>query len=139
MVERCLMGTIIGRQKKRTKIISSHFQLCCQNLMASFLSPADTSEWTTLHSKAQPVGWAFLIQLRHSSFSPQNFAAQTFWGGAPYGLMREAGIHFITPTHDGVTKRCHSLFVHRKPLAGRVVQRKVCADDVERKTPFVVK
>ena len=32
--------------------------------------------------KAQPFGWAFLIPLRQSSFSPQNFAAQTF-AGAP--------------------------------------------------------
>ena len=30
--------------------------------------------------KAQPFDWAFLIPLRHSSFSPQNFAAQTFAG-----------------------------------------------------------
>ena len=37
-----------------------------------------------LHSiqKAQPFGWAFLIPFRHSSFSPQNFARQTF-AGAP--------------------------------------------------------
>ena len=48
--------------------------------------------------KAQPVGWAFLIPLRHSSFSPQNFAAQTFAGAPPYGPRRKAGIHFITPT-----------------------------------------
>ena len=48
--------------------------------------------------KAQPAGWAFLIPLRHSSFSPQSFAAQTFAGAPPYGLRRKAGIHFITPT-----------------------------------------
>ena len=48
--------------------------------------------------KAQPVGRAFLIPLRHSSFSPQNFAAQTFAGAPPYGPRRKAGIHFITPT-----------------------------------------
>ena len=30
--------------------------------------------------KAQPVGWAFLIPLRHSSFSPRNFASQIFAG-----------------------------------------------------------
>lgn len=48
--------------------------------------------------KAQPLGWAFLIPLRHSSFSPQNFAAQTFAGAPPYGPRRKAGIHFITPT-----------------------------------------
>ena len=35
--------------------------------------------------KAQPFGWAFLIPLRHSSFSPQNFAAQIFVG-APAAL-----------------------------------------------------
>ena len=34
--------------------------------------------------KAQPVGRAFLIPLRHSSFSPQNFAAQTFAGAPPW-------------------------------------------------------
>ena len=49
-------------------------------------------------SEAQPAGWAFLIPLRHSSFSPQNFAAQTFAGAPPYGPRRKAGIHFITPT-----------------------------------------
>ena len=30
--------------------------------------------------KAQPKGWAFLIPLRHSSFSPRNFASQIFAG-----------------------------------------------------------
>ena len=35
--------------------------------------------------KAQPFGWAFLIPLRHSSFSPRNFASQTFVG-APAAL-----------------------------------------------------
>jgi len=56
-------------------------------------------------SEAQPAGWAFLIPLRHSSFSPQSFAAQTFAGAPPYGLMRKAGIHFITPTQDKLTNR----------------------------------
>ena len=51
-------------------------------------------------SEAQPAGWAFLIPLRHSSFSPQSFAAQTFAGAPPYGLSRKAGIHFITPTQS---------------------------------------
>ena len=49
--------------------------------------------------KAQPFGWAFLIPLRHSSFSPQNFAVQTFVGTPPYGPRRGAGINFITQTH----------------------------------------
>jgi len=49
--------------------------------------------------KAQLLGWAFLIPLRHSSFSPQNFAVQTFVGAPPYGLRRGAGINFITQTH----------------------------------------
>ena len=35
--------------------------------------------------KAQPKGWAFLIPLRHSSFSPRNFASQIF-AGAPAAL-----------------------------------------------------
>lgn len=39
--------------------------------------------------KAQPFGWAFLIPLRHSSFSPQNFALQTFVGAPLYGPGRE--------------------------------------------------
>ena len=49
--------------------------------------------------KAQPVGWAFLIPLRHSSFSPQNFAMQTFAGAPPYGLRKGVGVNFITQTH----------------------------------------
>ena len=52
--------------------------------------------------KAQPKGWAFLIPLRHSSFSPQNFAVQTFVGTPPYGPRRGAGINFITQTHVGM-------------------------------------
>ena len=32
-----------------------------------------------------------------------------------------------------------SFFVSRKPRDSRVVQKKACADDVEIKTPFVVK
>jgi len=31
------------------------------------------------------------------------------------------------------------IFVSRKPRDSRVVQKKACADDVEIKTPFVVK
>ena len=44
--------------------------------------PAALPGGTALRSiqKAQPFDWAFLIPLRHSSFSPQNFAAQTFAG-----------------------------------------------------------
>lgn len=49
--------------------------------------------------KAQPFGWAFLIPLRHSSFSPQNFAVQTFVGAPPYGLRKGVGVNFITQTH----------------------------------------
>ncbi|MBQ7114480.1 MAG: hypothetical protein IJO10_09620 [Clostridia bacterium] len=30
-------------------------------------------------------------------------------------------------------------FVYRKPLAGRVVQKKPIGDDVDRKTPFVLR
>ena len=52
--------------------------------------------------KAQPFGWAFLIPLRYSSFSPQNFAVQTFVGTPPYGPRRGAGINFITQTHVGM-------------------------------------
>ena len=33
--------------------------------------------------KSPAIGWAFLIPLRHSSFSPQNFAAQIFAGTPP--------------------------------------------------------
>ena len=40
--------------------------------------------------KAQPKGWAFLIPLRHSSFSPRNFACANFRGGpaALWAAMR---------------------------------------------------
>ena len=34
-------GNNYKASKKRTKIISGRFQLCCQNLMASFLYPVD--------------------------------------------------------------------------------------------------
>lgn len=34
---------------------------------------------------------------------------------------------------------CLPFFVCRKPLARRVVPKKACADDEDRKTPFVVK
>ena len=40
-----------------------------------------TSEWTSLHSKSSAFGRAFLIPLRHSSFSPRNFAGANFRGG----------------------------------------------------------
>ena len=48
--------------------------------------------------KAQPFGWAFLIPLRHSYFSPQNFAVQIFVGAPPRGPRRGAGINFNTQT-----------------------------------------
>ena len=46
-----------------------------------------------LHSiqKAQPFGWAFLIPFRHSSFSPQNFARQTFAGALLQGENERPG------------------------------------------------
>ncbi len=53
--------------------------------------------------KAQPVGWAFLIPLRHSFFSPQNFATQTLAGAPPYGPRRRAGINFVTQTQPKQT------------------------------------
>ena len=52
-----------------------------------------------LHSiqKAQPFGWAFLISFRHSFFSPQNFAKQTFVGLRCRGKRtpRQDELHFI--------------------------------------------
>ena len=72
--------------------------------------------------KAQPVGWAFLIPLRHSSFSPQNFAMQTFAGAPPYGLRKGVGVNFITQTHVGMD---YAPFKKPSRLAGLFSYRSV--------------
>ena len=46
---------------------------------------------------------------------------------------------FLFGKLTGTAHRLPPLFVCRKPLARRVVPKKACADDEDRKTPFVVK
>ena len=71
------------------------------------LLPAPRRNGLRSIQKAQPKGWAFLIPLRHSSFSPRNFASQIFAGalaalpgGKRASCVSLAAAYFKPPTRS---------------------------------------
>ena len=70
------------------------------------LLPAPRRNGLRSIQKAQLKGWAFLIPLRHSSFSPRNFASQISAGAPPPG-ERPCGAAY----------RLRRLFLQKSPRA----------------------
>lgn len=64
------------------------FSLIKGRFLVRFPSSAPRRNGLCSIQKARLFSRAFLIPLRHSSFSPQNFAVQTFAGAPPYGPRR---------------------------------------------------
>lgn len=64
-----------------------------------------TSEWTVLHSKSPAVQPGFSHTAPSFLLFPTKLCCANLRGAPPYGLMRKAGIHFITPTQDKLTNR----------------------------------
>ncbi|WP_206423077.1 hypothetical protein, partial [Gemmiger sp. An194] len=72
----------------KTWLATPLFSLIKGRFLVRFPSSAPRRNGLRSIQKVRPFGRAFLIPLRHFSFSPQNFAVQTFAGAPPCGPRR---------------------------------------------------